>query len=316
MWVGTKSPPKGAFEISLTTSGGGSTLALDDSSKEFPAMKSGLALGAVVALLVTSGFASTMRTIPLSSSDIEQFGGLGRNFLPSCELGYFYLINGCAYVTVVEDIAEAKSYGMHFSMVDTVALHDPCDTAACMTLDIIDLAFYDVLAPPADQGLNVKVYGSDASGEPTGPMLGNRDFDPLFGDTATITVTGIDFTNNGQEPGLDLSGCDGDFVVLVTWKNSTGHPSLVLDDVCTCVDSCAVNIICCEMGTTPYVYPRLVTHTYDYGTEWAWSKQDSFCDLCGCMSFGYLEALWTCGFCTQSAATEPTSWSTIKALYR
>ncbi|MFH1313262.1 MAG: hypothetical protein ABIJ00_08540 [Candidatus Eisenbacteria bacterium] len=279
-------------------------------------MKTGLVLGISIVLIVGSGLASTMRTIPLTPSDIKEIGDLGRNLLPSCELSYFYLINGCGYVTVVEAIEEAASFGVHFNMVDTVAWRDPCDTAACMTMDIIDLVFYDVLAPPAEQGLNVKIYGADTSGEPTGPLLGNRDFDPFFVDTARVTVTGIDFTNNGQGPGLDLSGCNGAFVVLVTWKNPTGHPSLVLDDVCTCVDSCAVNAFCCEMGTTPYVYPRLATHTYDYGTEWAWSKQDSFCDLCGCMSFGYLEALWTCGFCTQSAATEPTTWSTIKALYR
>ena len=241
---------------------------------------------------------------------------MGSSSLPSCELSYYYLISGCAYVTVVEDIEENTSLGMHFSMADTVEWYDPCDTTACMTLDIIDLAFYDVLAPPADQSLNVKIFGADASGEPTGPLLGNRDFQPLFVDTATVTVTAIDFTNNGAEPGLDLSGCSGDFVVLVTWKNSTGHPSLVLDDVCTCVDSCAVNPTCCAMGSPPYIYPRPKPHTYDYGTEWAWAKEDSFCGPCDCGTYGYLEALWICGFCTESAATEPTTWSTIKALYR
>jgi hypothetical protein len=231
-------------------------------------------------------------------------------------LSYYYFIGDCAYVTVFENIEENKSMGMHFNMQDTVAWHEPCDTSACMTLDVIDLTFYDVLAPPSDQGLNVKVYGADALGEPVGPLLGNRAFTPLFTDTAAFTITSIDFTNSGQEPGLDLSGSGGSFVVLVTWKNSTGHPSLVLDDVCTCVDSCAVNPACCAMGIAPYIYPRLKTHTYDYGFEWAWSKQDSFCDLCGCVGFGYLEALWTCNFCTESAATKPTTWGTIKALYR
>jgi hypothetical protein len=279
-------------------------------------MRTVLALGVCIALLASPGLASRMRTIPLTASDIEQIRDSGRNTLPSCALRYYYLIPGCGYVTVVEDIGENLSLGMHFSMADTVEWYDPCDTTACMTLDVIDLTFYDVLAPPEDQGLNVKVYGADPLGEPTGMLLGNRDFEPLFVDTAAVTVTAIDFTNDGAEPGLDVSGCGGDFIVLVTWKNPTGHPSLVLDDVCTCVDSCAVNGACCAMGVAPYLYPRLWTHTYHYGTEWLWAKQDSFCGPCDCGTYGYLEALWTCAFCTQSAAATPTTWSTIKALYR
>jgi hypothetical protein len=279
-------------------------------------MKTLLVLALCLALAASACLGFTMRAIPLAPGDVEQMRDLGSSTLPTCELSYYYLLSGCAYVTVVEDIDENASLGMHFSMADTVPWYDACDTTACLTLDVIDLTFYDVLAPPADQGLNIKIYGADASGEPFGPILGNRDFEPLYTDTAALTVTAIDFTNNGAGPGLDLSGCSGDFVVLVTWKNSTGHPSLVLDDICTCVDSCAVNVTCCEMGTAPYVYPRFAIHTFDYGTEWAWSKQDSFCDICGCLEFGYLEALWICGFCTQSAGTEPATWSTIKALYR
>jgi hypothetical protein len=234
----------------------------------------------------------------------------------SCVLGYYYLLEGCGYVTVMEGIEQGEAFGVHFRMTDSIPWDAGCDTNACMTLDAVGLVLYDALAPPADQSMNIKIYGADAGGNPSGSLLGNRDFEVEYSDTAAFTSVEIDFTNGGVEPGLDVSGCCGDFIVLLTWKNSTGHPCLVLDNMGTCVDSCSADPACCEMGNYPYVYPRLWTHTYYYGSEWAWSKQDSFCDLGGCGTYGYLEALWECGFCTKSTATEPTTWGGIKAIYR
>jgi hypothetical protein len=233
----------------------------------------------------------------------------------SCLQSHYYLLQDCPYVTALDSVDYNESFGVHFNMLDTVYWHEPCDTSECLTLDAIELVFYDVLAPPADQSMNVKVFGADSEGEPVGGLLGNRDFEPSYVESAGFSSVEIDFTNGAIEPGLDLSGCEGCFVVLLTWKNSTGHPALVLDNVSTCVDSCSVDAACCEMGSYPYIYPRKI-HTYYYGTEWAWSKQDSICDPGDCHTYGYLEALWTCGFCTKSTATEPATWGGIKAMYR
>jgi hypothetical protein len=233
----------------------------------------------------------------------------------SCMQSHYYLLQGCPYVTVLEGVEADGCFGVCFSMLDTVYWHPPCDTTKCLTLDVIELVLYDVLAPPADQSMNVKVLGADCEGEPIGGLLGNLDFTPSYADSAAFTSVEVDFTNGGGEPGLDLSGCGGRFVVILTWKNPTGHPALVLDNIGTCVDSCGVNSACCAMGTYPYIYPRKI-HTYCYGTEWAWSKQDSIPDLGGCETYGCLEAFWTCGFCTKTTATEPTTWGSIKALYQ
>ena len=233
----------------------------------------------------------------------------------SCMQSHYYLLGGCPYVTVLDGIDEGESFGMHFDMTDSLYWYPPCDTAACLTLDIIEMVLYDVLPSPADQEMNVKVFGAGADGEPSGDLLGNRDFQPSYTEPGGFTSVEIDFTNGGVEPGLDLSGCAGGFVVLLTWRNSSGHPGLVLDNIGTCVDSCAVDPACCDMGFHPYMYPRTI-HTYYYGTEWAWSKQDSVCDIGGCGTYGCLEALWSCGFCTNSAATEPATWGGIKATYK
>jgi hypothetical protein len=232
----------------------------------------------------------------------------------SCIQSHYYLLGGCPYVTVLEGIETDESVGMHFNMLDSVSWYAPCDTSSCLTLDVIELVLYDVLAPPEDQSMNIKVLGADPDGEPSGDLLGNRDFEPSYTEPGTFTSVEIDFTNGGTELGLDLSGCGGNFVVLLTWKNSSGHPGLVLDNIGTCVDSCTSEPACCEMGLHPYVYPRTV-HTFYYGTEWAWSKQDPICDMGGCEIFGCLEALWSCGFCTKSSATEPATWGGIKAMY-
>lgn len=253
-----------------------------------------------------------MRVIPVADrglSKLEQYSA-------SCALDYDYLIDGCAYVTVIDGLSEDQSIGLHFNMSDSVPWYLPCDTAACLTLDAVELVLCDVLPAPSDQSMNLKICGADGSGQPVGQVLGNRSFSPLPADTIPFTTSVIDLTNGGQQMGLDLSGCGGEFVVILTWKNSTGHPGLVLDNVSTCVDSCAVESACCQMGTAPYVYPRGTTHTYDLGFEGAWGKQDSFPDPGGAGTYGYLEALWTCRFCDTSAATLPTSWGAIKALYQ
>lgn len=268
-----------------------------------------------ILLLTSSAAAWDVGQVRVQSRHLDDLGPGRMGSGASCMQGYYYLLAGCPYVTVLEDIGEDESFGMHFNMLDSVYWYAPCDTSACLSLDVIELVFYDVLAPPSDQSLNIKIFGADSGGEPVGDLLGNRDFAPSYGESAGFTSVEIDFTNAAIEPGLDLSGCNGCFVVLLTWKNSTGHPGLVLDNIGTCVDSCAVDEACCEMGIYPYLYPRKV-HTYYYGTEWAWSKQDSICDLGGCGTYGCLEAFWTCGFCTKSTATLPTTWGGIKAMYK
>lgn len=279
-------------------------------------MKAATIIGLV--LLMLPGLA-----LGWKSGTIEVRRGVTGDITPSllgsgadCVVGTYYLLEECGFATVVEGIGENETFGVCFSMTEANALHSPCDTTACLRLDIVELVFYDILAPPANQNMNIKIYAADPDGNPVGGLLGNRDFEPAYVDTATFTSVEIDFTNGGTEPGLDLSGCSGCFVGLLTWKNSTGHPCLALDNISSCVGACGSSPECCEMGTFPYVYPRPRTHTYYYGAEGVWAKQDSICDPGDCGTYGCLEAIWDCGFCITGAATEPTTWGAIKATYR
>ena len=70
------------------------------------------------------------------------------------------------------------------------------------------------------------------------------------------------------------------------------------------------------MGSYPYIYPRMRTHTYYYGVAPSWAKTDSIADPGGAGSYGYLEALWKAEFCKWSVSTEPRSWGSIKAIYK
>lgn len=272
----------------------------------------------VTILLLCQGLA---RAEPAGTVNVRR--GVTSDVTPSilsagadCVVGTYYMLDECGYACVVEGIGANQTFGVCFSMTEPNPLHSSCDTAACLRLDMVELVFYDVLSPPADQNMNLKVFAADAQGNPVGDLLGNRDFVPAYLDTAAFTSVQIDFTNGGSEPGLDLSGCGGCFVALLTWKNPTGHPCLALDNIGSCVAACGTNSACCEMGTPPYVYPRNRTHTYYYGAEGSWAKQDSICDPGGCEAYGHLEAIWSCGFCVVGAATQPTTWGAIKATYR
>ncbi|HVP58407.1 MAG TPA: hypothetical protein VMU02_09940 [bacterium] len=279
-------------------------------------MKSVLVCSLLVALAAGQLVASDSRVVPLTGEEAARIADLrAAEILVQCGLSYYYLPDGCHFATVVGGIAEGEAYGVHFNMTDVVPWSTPCDTAACLTLDLLELVLYDVLVPPADQRMNVKVYGADGSGNPSGDALANRDFEPTASDSATFITAAIDFTNGGSLEGLDLHSCRGNFVVLLTWKNSTGHPLLVLDNISTYVSQCGSNAACCQMGNPPYLYPRFTVHTGYYGNEPNLQYQSPVSDPEGAGTYGYLEAFWGASFCKWSTAVVPTSWGAIKATY-
>jgi hypothetical protein len=278
-------------------------------------MKAFAALSILVLLVASQAGAFTVRSVAMTPEDIGNLMHFRENLDVHCMLSYSYLLADCGFVTVVGGIEENETFGVHFDMTETVPFHSACDTAACLTLDEIEIVLYDVLAAPNDQAMNLRIYGSDASGQPFGELLGNRDFTPASAPGAFTTLV-IDFTNGGAVSGLDLSGSRGNFVALLTWKNTTGHPDLVLDNVSTCVSECATSPACCQMGTYPYVYPRTTTHMYYYGVEPTWAFMDPIADPGGEETYGYLEGLWASDFCKSSSAAKPSTLGSIKAIYR
>ena len=55
---------------------------------------------------------------------------------------------------------------------------------------------------------------------------------------------------------------------------------------------------------------------YYYGVQPAPAITDSIADPGGVATYGYLEGLWKSDFCKTSAATRPSSWGSIKAIYK
>jgi hypothetical protein len=260
-----------------------------------------------------------MRAHALSGRDLAEINGMHTAATPACTLRYYYLIDGCALVCIAGGIQEHQGVGTCFNMTGAVQWHSPCDTSACLTLDVIKIVLYDALPPPADQSMNLRIYPTDESGAIGGPELANVDFEAPYA-MGGFSTTLIDFTNEGEVPGVDMSGCGGHCVALLTWKNSSGHPSLVLDVVSASVDSCGTNAACCAMGIAPYAYPRTVTHTYDYGHGPEPGEPVPICDAAEgggvCPIYGYVEALWEAYFCATSASVRPVTWGAVKALYR
>lgn len=271
-------------------------------------------ISGLLAVVTQLGFAWELKKVKVGESDLRAL----KDDVPAisaCQLYYYYLLDECAYVTVL-GLDVNQTVGANFNMTDQVPWTSPCDTSTCLSLDHIDITVYDVLPPPANQVMNVKVYGADQYGEPIGDLLANRDFEPEYSGGNRFIRCRIDFTNNNSQPGLDLSNCRGNFVVLLTAKNPTGHPMVVLDNISECVDSCSTNPACCSMGTDPYIYPRSTIHTYHYGSEGQWQRGECICDEGGCSTYGCLEAMWKCTFCVFSPSTQPETWGSVKGIYR
>lgn len=271
----------------------------------------------LVAAAPSSGWETS--TLRISGADLAGIRGADLAAAPACTLSYYYIIDGCGLVSIASGVEENQTVGVCFNMADVVPWYSPCDTNACLTLDAIKIVLYDVLPPPADQWLNLKIYAAGESGQIEGPVLGNLDFEPAYSGGGFSTSL-IDFTNSGEVTGLDISDSGGHCVALLTWKNATGHPALVLDVVSACVDSCGTTPACCAMGISPYTYPRAGTHTYDYGHGVEPEEPVRICDPAEgdepCPTYGYVEAVWGAYFCSTSASVRPTTWGAIKALYR
>lgn len=283
-------------------------------------MKALAMLLALILVLAAASWGWETRTLRMGGSDLAGIGDAHLASIPACTLSYYYMIDGCALVSIVSGVEENQTMGVRFEMAEAVAWHSPCDTNACLTLDAIKIVLYDVLPAPNDQSMNLKVYATGEFGQILGDALGNVDFSPAYTGGGTFSATLVDFTNEGIVPGLDLSGCGGHCVALLTWKNSTGHPGLVLDVVSACVDSCGTDAACCAMGSAPYTYPRSTAHTYDYGYGAEPEEPMPICDPAEagqlCPTYGYVEAVWEAYFCAISASVEATTWGTIKALYK
>lgn len=255
------------------------------------------------------------RRVRVEQSDLYIFNDDYSHTISACQLRYYYFIEDCAYVTVL-GLDIDQTIGVHFNMADRIPWLNPCDTSSCLTLDQLDIFLYDVLPPPNSQQMNVKIYEADEDGEPTGDLIANVNFEPNYTGSQRLVKCILDFTDNQSRLGIDLSGCRGNFVVLLTWKNTTNHPLLVLDNISECVDSCSTNPACCQMGTYPFIYPRSSIHTYYYGSDGGWQKLGGICDEGGCGTYGYLEAFWECHFCIFSPSTEPDTWGSLKGMYR
>lgn len=273
-------------------------------------------------LILVSGSAAwgwETRTHALSGSDLAEIAGACLAVTPACTLRHYYLIDGCGLVSIAGGLEENQNVGVRFDMAETIEWHSPCDTNACLTLDGIKIVLYDALPPPENQAMNLKIFATDESGTIEGSELGNVDFEPPYAMGGFSTIL-IDFTNEGAVPGLDVSGCGGRCLALLTWKSSTGHPGLVMDVVSACVDSCGTNAACCAMGVAPYTYPRTSSHTFDYGVGLEPGDPEPVCDPgeggATCPVYGYVEALWEAYFCSTSASVKPVTWGAVKALYR
>ena len=204
--------------------------------------------------------------------------------------------------------------------------YDPCDPASCHMLDqfrVLDFAGYG--STHAMFLIEFDVYCADEYGCPVGPSLWNSGtMGTNFGWNYIDIDPSISICGCAVNPGPPPSGPRVLVTVTHTGADAT-YPAWGFDDVSSPVlTGCDLH----DYGCLPMLYPRPYTshhttiHSGYYGNwdfqfcppQWFRDGRDTTPD--GSL-YGFTELCWRL-YLTCSGPTEvmPTSWSSIKSIYR
>jgi len=249
--------------------------------------------------------------------------------LSDCYLQYYYYIPCPTYswFWAYTGMDPGEAWGAFFEIGDVSTQTGlACDPGACHTLEtirILDFSGYGT-AYPGWWTVQMDVYCSDEHGCPVGASLWTSppldfhfawnyiDVDPPLCLTPCSTI---------QEPVPSAPR----ILVVATKIGILGfYPAWGMDNISTPVEQgCVMH----DAGCLPALYPRPEVSNYStvhsgfYGTDfehcppmWLWDGVDTTRDG---SQFGAMELTWRIYLsCTGATASEPTTWSNIKSIYR
>ncbi len=199
----------------------------------------------------------------------------------------------------------------------------PADPLMCRELEwirVLDFSGYGV-AYPGLFTIEFDVYCCDEHGCPIGPSLWNSGPEE----------TDFGWNYFGVNPLLDIGDCAGSpgsgarVLITATHTGSEGfYPAWGMDNVSTAIQAgCVMH----DIGCLPALYPRPYSSHYAsvrsgyYGKEfqycpprWFRDGRDSTSDG---TQFGFVELCWRLYVIYQwRGANQPSTWSSIKSMYR
>lgn len=216
--------------------------------------------------------------------------------------------------------------GQFFAVGDTsTGIYEPCDPLECHTLDrfrVLDFAGYGSIYP-GQFTVEFDVWCADEDGCPVGPALWSS------GPVETEHNWGfIDI-----EPNIFLTSCCVDTLLKATPRilitathigTDATYPRWGTDNISApYTDACEMH----DIGCMNALYPRPAVSHYStihsgyYGIDFAYCPPQWFLDgddtTATGTDWGYVEFAWRLYLlCEGPGAVEPTSWGTIKSMYR
>jgi hypothetical protein len=283
---------------------------------------------ALLATLVASAFGLQQRAIQMK----EDYGS---EPLSTCYLNYYYYIpcTTSSWFWMLTGWHTGDKVGAWFRVGDpSMGTVSQCDATNCQQLDkfrVLDFAGYGTYRGGLYEGLftvEFDVYCADAEGCPVGPSLWNSG--PVETGPAGWFYVPV-------SPPLSICRCDAvssqpasapRILVVATHTGTLAtYPAWGLDNVNTPVSlGCAMH----DTGCLPALYPRPYVSNYStmhsgyYGNGSfqycppQWFKDGGDTTPSGTQR-GYVELAWRIYLnCTGPSATVPTTWGTIKSMYK
>jgi hypothetical protein len=277
---------------------------------------------AVVLVCITSVFSSEMRAYQMR----EDYGA---EPLSDCVLQYYYHIP-CptdSWFWAFSVSMPGDVFGEFFAIGDlSTGGFDPCDPNNCMALEQIRVLDFGGYGPyyPGLFTIEFDVHCSDEQGCRVGPSLWNSGpWETAFG-----------WNYVPVDPPISICGCVVEanppayprIVVTATATGTCGcYPAWGFDNVSTAIEAgCEMH----DVGCMPALYPRpynshyAVVHSGYYGGEfgqycpslWIYDGRDTTPDA---SQYGAIELAWSIYLsCSGPSGAEPSSWGSIKSMYR
>jgi hypothetical protein len=282
---------------------------------------------ALVLILATSAFGLDKKAYQIR----EDFGT--EPLQPTCALNYYYSIpcptyswfwafTGWVPGDIIGVMFELWDYSMWYSGCPTYVGCDPTLCHVVNQLRVLDFAGYGI-AYPGLFTVEFDIYCCDPQGCPIGPSLWNSG--PY--------ETGYAWNYVTVDPPISICDCATEpapifnprILVTATHTGTDGiYPAWGLDNISTPIETACIMH---DGGCCPALYPRpwvshyRTIHAGYYGPNFTYCPPIWFCDgrdtTPDCSMYGFIELAWRLYmFCTGPTATEPSTWGSIKSMYR